>query len=487
MNIDINILDSLGNTIPSTITGTVEGVPFSNSFTGVLSDDTIIDIVIPATSSFQGYSDSIQGYKEDVTIDILLRSVEAISSSTYLKPFHNILSIRNPYTGSYDFYNTASSVGKSYWYIDNQLFSEGTRYTHSFKSEGEHSVKVQSIVEDENCVTLWNIITGASIQGNIDIREVNSTAYYLGLDQITNITTLSTFPEITLDFNSVATLSNADNFAIGDDIMFTPSITPVLLGTYNLEVFVSSPSGEQLVSNLYSNKTVQELIDFSNTFTFPAKEQGKHTIKITLTNLDTTQVSYKEVFKYVGNVISIEYLTCNNYLITNLGFNYPPIDISIVNHSTEKLLNDEVITLEPNTSIEVSLDEGVGIYKVNSVINTTLITKEWSTSINTFCEIEDCVTDYITSLLCEGCDTSKNVDSYLYDYLKFHSLIHTYYSKVQAEFGINNVYTGFDIEKLNSFTEIQDIIDQLSYICSCSAWTVSEDSGCEGDCGCGCS
>ena len=118
MNLTINILDSLGNIIPSTINATVEGTPFTNTFTGVISDDTLIDIVVPSTGAYQGYIESIRGYKEDITVNILLRDLLSPSSPEYLKPVHNILSIRNPYTGSYDF-----ELGLQYTYYNVNLRS----------------------------------------------------------------------------------------------------------------------------------------------------------------------------------------------------------------------------------------------------------------------------------------------------------------------------------------------------------------------------
>ena len=495
MNITINILDSLGNIIPSTINATVEGTPFTNTFTGAISDDTLIDIVVPSTGAYQGYTESIRGYKEDITVNILLRDLLSPSSPEYLKPIHNILSIRNPYTGSYDFYNTTSPVGKSYWYINDVEFGTGNTYTHSFKSSGEHSVKVQTVVEDESCITLWNIITGSITVGNTVIRDVNSTSYYLSLDTAYNQVVEDSFPDITVEFNSVSSLRNDDTYALGDLINFRVGINASLLETYLFNVVVDSPSGESIIEETLDNQSISDLANIYNTlYSFNSNVQGKHRLVVTIINQQTNQTSYKDFFIYIGSVITIDYVTCNTYKITHQGFNYPPVNITITNHATDKVLNDTIITLSPDKSIEVELSEGIGIYRVESSIQTSLITKSWFNVINTFCQIEDCITDYITSLLCEGCDTSKNVDEYLYDYMKFHSLIHTYHSKLQKEFGYNNVYTGFDIDKLNSFTEIQDIINQLSYICSCSAWAVTEDAGCgqtvdpkatKGGCGCG--
>lgn len=492
MNLTINLLTALEVPFNSPVLGEVNGTSFSDSISISLVDNTTASIVIPFTNTNGGYTEDIKVYTEDLIINVILTTPVSLSSPLYKKPTPYLTSIRNPYTGSYDFYNTSTAIGESSFYIDNIYTQTGRKYTHTFKSAGQHSVKVREKVENELCVVIWDMYKGSILVGKDLISDsLQSPSFYLSEDEVTNFFVEDFEPTITINTSSPSKLSGEEeSFAIGDQVQFTTSIIPKTEGNWDLNLSVTSPSGESLYDENYLNQTEVDLQVVSSQYVyFPIESEGEYKILVSLINTVTNQEYFKEFNAYAGNIIAIDYITCNSYKITNRGFNLPSITLEITNYSTGKVLNDTTYTLAPNESIELDFNEGIGIYTLVSSIDNSLIQKEWKSIVNTFCEIEDCITDYITSLLCEGCDTSKNVNEYLYDYTKIHTLLHVYHSKLQQEFGFNNVYTGFDIEKLNSLTEIQDIVDILSSICSCSSWSVSEEEGCgkEEDCGCGCS
>ena len=85
--------------------------------------------------------------------------------------------------------------------------------------------------------------------------------------------------------------------------------------------------------------------------------------------------------------------------------------------------------------------------------------------ISNHCEVEKCITSYITDLLCGGGDPCSPCpeDNELNQILL---MSYTYFMKLNKEYALNNFYTGLSQEKLDELTSISSVLNKMSLFCS---------------------
>lgn len=496
MNLTLNIIDINGINFTGVDQSTLE-VYINGSLTSgssivneVIPDDTNVDIAVTPTMSFLNFNQTIEVYNEDLIINIVIAPIVPILDSQYQRTYPYITTIRNPYTGDYNFYNTSSSIGLTEWYTNNTKVGEGFRYIQKFHIIDSYSVKARSYILS-GCDLIWDRYAGSIEVGNLTRGIIDlSVEDYLNLDLEPNLIVLDYKPVISLEYSAPSSTIDEVCYVLGETVSITNSIVTTTTNNWNLEIIVDSPLGENIESLLFSDITSSELAATSNYIPdITLLSQGTYTITLLLTNNSSGDTFRYTFYIYVCNVIEFKYIDCNTFTLRHIGTGLPPASVDIIYHQTNESIGDTII-ISSGESVEVVLSD-IGIYRVTATLESNSYTREYNSILNTFCSIENCITDYITSLLCEPCDPCIDKCEYEFEYMKFHSLLHTYYSKLQQEFGFNNIYTGFDIEKLNTFTEIQDIINILSRMCDCKGWIPSETSGCgdtsdTSDCGCGC-
>lgn len=490
MNLTINIVNTSGSPL---VCDTIDvGGSITNGNSSVIesiTDNTSISILI-INNGYYTYQTLIDNvYEDDNIINIVLVENLPINDPNYNKPYPNFFSFKNPCTYDVDSYVASSLVGTVSWYINNsKIYSTGFKFTYTFKEEGDYQIKLRSTyINSVTCSLDWDQYYATTVQGNTILGDIESESSYLVLDVATNIT----IPNIIPDFQLITFYEESPNyqgcFTLVDEISIIPDIT--FRGNsddWSYKISVKDPQDNIILLTQFDGLTGSETDFTPYKVTFIGDTHGGYTITGTLIDNHCNSSYVHTIIEESCSVITADYLECTKYRLNNTSPTRS-LDITIIYHHSNEQLGD-IISLNPLESVEIDLNLGIGIYLVNV---------EWDDGtediiLNGYCQIYDCITDYITSILCEPCDPCKDICEYELQWSKMFSLTHVYFSKLQSEFGFNNVYTGFDIDKLNSLTTIQDIALKLESFCSCGSWKPNEDYPCgNGDCGdttsdCGC-
>ena len=492
MDLTINVIDkalgvitAVGTTI--TIDGNIN--TNSNNATETVADGTAIDIQV-TRAGYHTYSNTINVYTTDETITILLApEVTLISDPNYNRPYPYFFTITDPCSLYVDIYNASSFAGQVSLYINNTEVHEGSYYKYKGCQAGDIQIKQRSrtYTIPEPCVPaslMWDqqfATVGVGITGNTVASTIDTIDVYLALDLNTNYTLIDIRPELTFEVsNPNDLLQSACCYSIQETVLVTPSYT---LNNpngddYTLRYVVRDPDGN-IVSGIEGPFAVTNATDPNDvSISFLITKIGTYTIYAEFTD-NTCELEYivNLEIKTCG-VIVTEYVDCDTYSLTNKATYDNEMIVNVVKHEDPTVVLLEDYSLGPLETVEIKFTE-VGLY----IVTVDYLDSEGESTtnqiiLNNYCHIEDCLTNFVMEVFCddgnEDCQCKNPCESEL-DFLKTYTLMWLYFSKLQNEYGFNNIYTALDIDKLNELTRIQQVLDKLVKYCDLKKCTGESD------------
>lgn len=459
----------------------------SNSYAVTLTNNTAVDIEINQ-SGFHPYKVTIDNlYNENISIDIVLGQVLPLNSAPYGKVASNFFKIEDPCSFKVDYYKACSTGGNSSWYLNNILYITGTKAKFNFGAPTTAQVKHVVDVPYSNInpaqATFVNITGSIAVEGYLSTTNLNQL---LGSDMATNLTVAEYRPDLSLAFttpNKPVPSTNLSCFATGEVITITPTWTlnrpGAVANNHNIVYTITGPDGLTVLPNNTSG---------SPQGTFPlSTTPANATVTFTLSKLGTYKVSAKIVDTHCSTefpieycvetckFINIKYKSCNIYTIENKSTTENVV-YSIEQHGVVGTVATGILNKKTNVDITFS---NPGLFIMTATYGAGVTEKY---IISNHCEVEKCITSYITDLLCGGGDPCSPCpeDNELNQMLL---MSYTYFMKLNKEYALNNFYTGLSQEKLDELTSISGVLNKMSLFCSrrkCSDTSFSEGTNTNG-------
>ena len=507
MNLTINVLEltytSPGGTSALTVdAGGIKIGSFtlpapSNTYVATLTNNTSVDITVTKTG-YHPYSMTIDNvYGDDKTIEVVLAQVLPTNAAPYNQVFAHKFSFVDSCSFKADYYTACSLPGSSSWYIDNVLYTTGTKAKFNFYSPGGYQVK--HVAENEYFIQ----VSGSNFQEGL--KTSTTLGNLLVLDTTINLNIAEYRPDLSLDVTSTVSPTTSTDltcYTKGEGVTFTPTWTLNRPGAnaanHTIVYTVTDPDGVEVMPFAFdglSQNTFPLNTTFANaSITFPLNVLG--TYKVEAKIIDTHCGTEFPVTYCVEtcNFINVKYKSCNTYTIENKS-SVTPFDYSIEQHGVPgKIIASGTAAVSSSTDITFS-NPGIFVMTVTYLKNFYYTTTE-TYIISNHCEVENCITSYITDLLCGGGDPCAPCpeDNELNQILL---MSYTYFMKLNKEYALNNFYTGLSQEKLDELTSISGVLNKMSLFCNrraCLDSSFSEGtntngpvnnwSSKSGDCGC---
>jgi len=412
----------------------------TSSFSALITDGSS-PLVAVEINGYTTYEQVFDVYSEDLTITILMAPlVTDISDSEYLKPYPYLSYINDPCSYDVSYYLTSNSLGSAKWYFNNKFISEGSKGKFDTFSEGNYQLKVRQRTFNTESLLAWDRQFATVFTGNTTIYDVDSISSYLENDLTTNLIVNEHRPDVSFDLSG----SKQDDgcFTINQEVIITPSVT-LNVPTNSSETItweITDPNDVVLL------ETVGSLTD---TVAIQLDELGVYKINAKVN--DACGIYDYDLEIVICNSIVITQTDCSSFLIQNKGNTDTTLEI-------QDIQGNEVLaemTLESFKETLVTFDQ-VGFY--NAIIG------ENNYLINNYCEIEDCFSSYIESILCEPVDRCNPCpdESNLNQMMLFQ---YTYFNKLHKEFTFNNFYTGLDQSKIDQITTIEQLATKIMTFC----------------------
>tara|TARA_R110000822_G_scaffold2004_14_gene9627 strand:- start:6309 stop:7931 length:1623 start_codon:yes stop_codon:yes gene_type:complete len=480
MNLTLNVLqtDGLGNPhIPLSVDAL--GIDISGTFNGVSATSLIAVVVNNASAvisitqtGYFPYTMTVDNvYMANKTIDVVMVPITLTSDPEYNLVTPAFFEFIDPCSFVVDAYIASSYAGNISWYINNTLYSTGTKMKLSFIAPGDYQVKV--VTENGD----WLRLFGTTIQGNVVAGTIDPIADYLVLDDTTNTTIAEYRPDFALDLSSANLPIATDDltcYARGEEITVTPSWTlnrpGAVAADHNIIYTVTDPSGN--VVTLAQDTFPLNVAPSFAAIVFTLEEVGTYKVDAKIVDLDCgTEFPIQSCIE-TCNFVHIEYTACDNYTVENRS-SVTPFDYSISQFGIVGVLTDG--TLLPAESIDIAFaNPGLFIMTVN-YFDALGAPVEEQYIISNHCEIEKCISGYITDLLCGTGDSCAPCppDNELNQVLL---MTYTYFMKLNREYSLNNFYTGLSQGKLDELTSIDQVLNKLALFCSRRGCTNSSNS-----------
>ena len=401
-----------------------------------------------------------------------------------------------------DYYSANSGdISQSSWYVNNILYSTGTKTKIDFIYPGTYQVK--HVVENAD----WLKAFATTLQGNTVLNKTKQPiGNYLVLDTATNVSIAEYRPDLSLGFttpNKPLASTDLSCYALGETITITPTWTlnrpGAVANNHTIVYTIMDPDGMFLIPNDISG-SAKDTFPLSTTpanatVTFKLSKLGTYKISATIKDDDCGTEFPIEYCVETCKFINIKYKDCNTYTIENKS-SVNDVIYSIEQHGVVGTVATG--TLSKNTNVDITFSNP-GLFIMTATYGAGVTEKY---IISNHCEVENCITGYITDLLCGGNDPCAPCpeDSELNQMLL---MSYTYFMKLNKEYSLNNFYTGLSQEKLDELTTISGILNKMSLFCSrrkCSDTSFSEISsnagkvhtwisstsscGCKGSCNC---
>ena len=238
------------------------------------------------------------------------------------------------------------------------------------------------------------------------------------------------------------------------------------LEDYNISIAITDPDGEVFINNSQLMKL------------------GLYYFTISIENkADSSIVSMVSTFECV-NAIQITTEDCTTFTINN--HNVFPVNLEIVDALTEEVIVEQQ-EIPAQTAFEFDIED-VNIYRVNINYGDRPPVTEYYI-INSYCKLEQCVTRYITSLLCDESIPCQECPPAI-ELNRLMGLNYLLTAKLNNLYGKNNFYSS--LETIPALEDIKSIMDKIKDYCSridCigTAPTTYGLTNNTSGCGCGCS
>lgn len=464
----------------------------STSHVVTVADGTSVSLLVSALNTPEYSMDISNVYDTDKEIYIMINPlITNANNPAYKEPHPMFFYFEDPCSFKVDYYNASNQTGTISWYLDNvELSTDNVKGSFTLCQIGLNQLKVRgdaSIITYVNdnpacpsVTTLWckqwantedanNQLTGfqlgAGETGNTDPGEITSLAEYLKEDLESNINTVEYRPGIELDISSpVDQVESSCCYTKDETVTITPTlnITTGVLEDYVVTWSLEDPEG------LLTSYTTPDL-------TFDLTKLGTYSAEITVTHTACGSVFTKTTDVNTCNFITFEYEDCNEYVMYNKSFD-TQVDYTIR-------------SIDDTFSLTGTLNGGLSQPLVFTTPSIYIITISQANEldqeyvIHNYCEIENCLGDYILGLICgTSCgDCPSDVELN-----RFILLYHTYFLELNREYGTNNFYNGLSESKLAKLTDMKTVLDKILEFCSlrnCKSFTnpvniKSNDCGC---------
>jgi hypothetical protein len=445
-----------------------------------VTDNTEVEIEITEAGRYP-YKNKFKVYDQDETLEIVLvQEYDNIQSLTYLYPYPQFTFIQNPCNKQVDVYNTSSYPGNMSYYINNKEVYQGENFSYTFCDAGEFQIKARGTSYiPSSCPSelAWDIqyvhnktalraYTGSPAYG-----VVNDIEDYLQDDVSTNISIVEYKPSVNL-INTPPFDSNKSSCKYQKDEQITiyPEIefnNPTSVN-YNIQYIVKNYKQVEVLNENFDITTSSDLTTEADiSFTFD--DLGLYTVEVIVIDKDCNETYNIGTFEYeTCNFVEFRYISCNNYELYN---NSSATDIK---YSVEQVLengNGDLIVdckdILAGENDAIVLDT-VLLHKVTVQYGET--TEEYL--INNYCAIEECILKFTKKLFCESCGCTSKCEDEL-EIIRLTTLLRTYYTKLNSEFGFGNYFTSLE-EKELQLPLISKLLQKINSICSnCSTITKS--------------
>lgn len=394
-----------------------------------------------------------------------------------------------------DYYSANSGdISESSWYVNNILYATGTKTKIDFIYPGDYQVK--HVVENAE----WLKAFATTLQGNTVLNKTKQPiGNYLVLDTTTNVTIAEYRPDLSLGFttpNKPLASTDLSCYAMGETITITPAWTLNRPGAvendHKIVYTITDPDGFD-VDPTNVDGEVQDTFPLSTGFvnatvTFSLDKLGTYKVKATIEDDDCGTEFPIEYCVETCKFINIKYKSCNVFTIENKS-SVTDVTYNIDQWDVGTSLSSG--TLAAGSSMDITF-KNPGLFIVKVTYGSTVE----KYIISNHCEVEKCITSYITDLLCGGGDPCSPCpeDNELNQILL---MSYTYFMKLNKEYALNNFYTGISNEKADELTSISGVLNKMSLFCSrrkCLDSSFSEGtntngpvnnwSSSNGDCGC---
>jgi hypothetical protein len=470
MNLTLNVLrtDGIGNPnvalsvdIGGITIGSTNNTGIATSLLAAVTDNSSVDISVSQTGYYP-YTITIDNvYDVDKTIDIIMVPIETIGDPEYNLVTPAFFLFQDPNSFRVDAYIASSYAGNISWYVNNILYVSDTRAKIDFVAPGDYQVKVVTQNAD------WLRMFANTIQGNTVSGAIGALNDYLVLDTDTNVTVAEYRLDLSLAFTSATDPILTDDltcYAKNETITVTPSWTITKPGAtgadYNIIYTITDPSGTAVT--LPTDTFPLDIPTADAVITFDMTELGTYKVQAKVVDLTSDNEYVVEYCLETCNFINIQYKDCNVYTVSNrnsaITFTYTLEQLNVVGSITTG-------SLGAGESVDFTFtNPGIFIMTADYLdLDSNPIQEKYV--IFNHCEIENCLSDYITGVLCGGDDACAPCppDNELNQILL---LQYTYFMKVNEEYASNNFYTGLSEEKLTDLTSMEQILNKLSVFCN---------------------
>jgi len=471
MNLTINVLQTNGLGNPHVglnvdaggidIGGTTN-VSSSNSLVASVTNNASVDISVTQTG-FHPYSITIDDvYMADKAVDIVMVPITVVGD-----PEHNLVTpaffaFIDPCSFRVDAYSASSYVGSISWYINNILYTTGSRSKIDFVAPGSYQLKI--VTENTDYLRMY----ATSQHGNTTAGVKDPIADYLVLDTDTNITLSEFRPDLSVSFtsnNNPIVTDDLSCYAKGEVITVTPSWTLNRPGAdpadHNIIYTVVDPSGNPVA--VTPQDTFPLNIPAANAaISFTLEELGTYKIETKIVDLECGTEFIVNSCIETCNFIHIAYKECNTFTVENRSSTVP-FDYSVSQHGIVGVLTDG--TLDPAESIDLTFSNPGLFIMTATYLDSQSNPVEEQYIISNHCEIENCISNYITDILCGDtnncapCPPDNELNQVLL-------MSYTYFMKLNKQYALNNFYNGLSQSTLDELTSIDQVLNKLALFCS---------------------
>lgn len=443
----------------SSMVGTASG------FTTAVTNNTSVDIVVEMVG-FHPYSMTIDNvYQDDHTIDITLAQILPIVAAPYDVRFARSFAFVDSCSFKADYYSASSLPGNISWYVKNVLYGTGLKAKFDFIAPGSYQVKNVSEYTSGG-VTYFEVFTT-----NTSIANGSVLGNLLASNTTSNLIISEYRPDLSLGFttpNKPLASTVISCYATGEIITVTPTWTlnrpGAVASNHNIIYTITDPDGTVVVPDNISGLP-QSTFPLNTTFanasvTFTLSKLGTYKVEAKIKDFHCNTEFPIEYCLETCKFINIKYKSCNVYTIENKS-STETFNFSIAQHGVVNTSNVATGTLLPGTSADVTF-ANPGLFIMTATYGAGITEKY---IISNHCEIEKCISSYITDLLCGGdnecspCPEDNELNQILL-------MSYAYFMKLNKQYSLNNFYTGLSQSKLDELTSISQVLNKLALFCT---------------------
>lgn len=483
MNLTINVIQTDYTTEQALVVDiggiTINGTSNSgadSTFTLEVTDNTEAVISVSQTG-FLPVSFTVNSvYTSDKTIEvILLPEITDIEDPNYLRLRPSFAVFNDPCSFCVDYYYASSAIGNTSWYINNELLTTGTQGRTCFTGPADYQIKVRTTTN------LWDQQFATILTGNTTAGTIGELDIYLSEDTETNLTISEYRVSISLTTTSdlEPTVENdATCYLRSSEVTVTPNITLFREGSlpenYTITWEVRDPDNN-LVS-LFQDTFTLDLAPNLISAIFTLSKLGEYTATATIEDLDCSLTYQETTTLNTCNFIDLNYEGCNTFELSNKSTT--PLSYQVTN--VDSTYTEEGDVFAGSSTLFSFTEDDLYTVTITYVKDEDLVEEIYI--LNAYCNIEDCISEYIEMILC-GKENRCSPCLPEVDLNQILLLYNLYFMKINKILRQNTFFTVLEGSNLDEITETKQVLDQLKSFCkanSCQttgAFSTSQASG----------